>query len=212
LRLTSEEALQLLEPIFSAAERFPEKAAGFVKWLILGQGNREPAPTLWALWQRFAEDFASSGISGEVDDERSHAGKLLRELFLGVDWGEERDWPPLAGEAHRLQSLFARLLPTRRGFECYGYFLAKAGSKSLPEPLVGIASKLNSAKATPVLNETAVFYLEQILTRLVYGGNTRIRAEPQLRTSTLTILNHLVAAGSSPAYKLRDDFLTPTPA
>ena len=74
---------------------------------------------------------------------------------------------------------------------------------------MSVASKLNAAKGTPILNETAVFYLEQILTRLVYGGNSRIRAEPQLRIATLTILDHLVEAGSSVGYKLRDDFLTP---
>lgn len=209
LRLEPAEALRHLEPIFSAAARFPEKAADFVNGLILGQRNRKPAPTLWALWQRFADDFASGELPAEVDDERSDAGKLLRELFLGVNWGEERDWPPLVGEAHRVRSLFERLPATQCGFECYAYFLAKAGSKSLPEPLVNVASKLDAARGMPVLNETAVFYLEQILTRLVYGGNSRIRAEPQLRTATLTILDHLVAAGSSVAYKLRDDFLTP---
>jgi hypothetical protein len=209
LRLQPADALRHLQPVFSAAAKFPEKVADFVNWLILGQGNREPAPTLWALWQRFADDFASSELPAEVDDERSDAGKLLRELFLGVNWGEERDWPPLIGEAHRLRSLFEQLPATQCGFGCYAYFLANAGSKSLPEPLVSVASKLNAARESPVLNETAVFYLEQILTRLVYGGNSRIRAEPQLRSATLAILDHLVAAGSSVAYKVRDDFLTP---
>ena len=74
---------------------------------------------------------------------------------------------------------------------------------------MSVASKLKVSKGTPILNETAVFCLEQILTRLVYGGNSRIRAEPQLRTATLTVLDHLVEAGSSVGYKLRDDFLTP---
>jgi hypothetical protein len=210
LQLPIKEALQLLEPIVCAAQKFPEKAADVVNGLVLGQGNRTPAPTLWALWQRFADDFASGIISTEVDDERSDAGKLLRELFLGVNWGEERDWPPMAGEAHRLHSLFEHLPPTQCGFECYAYFLSKAGSQTLPGPLIAIASKLNSSKATSVLNDTAVFYLEQIVARLVYGGNRRIRVEAQLRNSTLTILDQLIAVGSSPAYKVRDDFLTPT--
>jgi len=211
LRLPPAEALHHLEPIFSAAARFPEKAADFVNWLVLGQGNREPAPTFWALWQRFADDFVSGGLPAEVDDERSDAGKLLRELFLGANWGEQRDWPPLHGEAHRLQSLFERLPATQRGFECYAYFLAKVGSQSLPEPLVIVASKLAATKGAPLLSETAVFYLEEILSRLVYSGTSRVRAEPELRTSTLVILDHLVAAASSVAYKLRDDFLTPLP-
>ena len=92
----------------------------------------------------------------------------------------------------------------------YAYYLAKAGTPTLPDALVDVAKKLVEAAGRATLNEIAIFYLEEILTRLIYGGNSRIRAEGPLRQGTLTILDTLVAAGSSPAYKLRDDFLTPT--
>jgi len=77
--------------------------------------------------------------------------------------------------------------------------------------LTDVAAKL--AEVNPVvLNESAVFYLEEILTRLIYGGNSRIRSESTLRVAALKILDALVDAGSSPSYKLRDDFLTPAVA
>jgi hypothetical protein len=60
-----------------------------------------------------------------------------------------------------------------------------------------------------LLSEVTVFYLETILTRLIYGGNSSIRVETDLRQAAMKLLDELVVAGSSVAYKLRDDFLTP---
>jgi hypothetical protein len=211
LQLTPDKALTLLASVFEATPRFPDKAADVVTWLILHQGDRAPAPTLWVLWQRFADDFATSADAEKIDDEFSEEAKLLRELFLGVNWKEQRDWLPLHGETQRIRALFQRLPPTELGFECYAYYLAKAGTPTLPDAIDEYAAKLREAKIpTLLLNETAIFYLEEILTRLIYGGNSLIRTDSNLRQATLYILDALVAAGSSCAYKLRDDFLTPS--
>jgi hypothetical protein len=209
LQLNPDEALDALSPVFAAASRFPEHAADVVTWLVLHQGDRTPAQTLWALWQRFADDFVAQVEPTRVDEEHSDEAKLLRELFLGINWADQRDWLPLHGETSRLRALFQRLPPMERSFEYYAYYLAKAGTPTLPDALVEVASKLDEAGNQLLLNETAVFYLEEILTRLIYGGNVRIRTEAGLRHAALRILDALVDAGSSPAYKLRDDFLTP---
>jgi len=60
-----------------------------------------------------------------------------------------------------------------------------------------------------LLSEVTVFNLETILTRLIYAGNRRIRVETDLRQATMKLLDEMVSGGSSTAYKLRDDFLTP---
>jgi len=210
LQLRADDALEVLIPIFEAAPRSPEKAADLVRWLILHQGDRTPAATLWALWQRFVDDFVKRADEKKIDDEYSEEAKLLRELFLGGNWNEQRDWLPLHGETERIRAFFQRLPPTERGFEYYAYYLAKAGTPTLPSAIGEYAVKLRDAELpTLLLNETAVFYLEEILTRLIYGGNSVIRTEKGLRQATLYILDALVAVGSSCAYKLRDDFLTP---
>jgi hypothetical protein len=211
LSLAPTDAIGLITPVFEAAARFPEKAADVVNWLILQQGDRTPAPTLWILWQRFADDFVSAVDANRVDEEHSEEAKLLRELFLGVNWQDQRDWLPLHGETQRLRAFFEQLPPMERGFEFYAYYLAKAGTPTLPHALNEVAGKLREAGDSPPLNEIAIFYLEEILTRMIYGGNSRVRAEQVLRQATLSILDSLVVAGSSRAYKLRDDFLTPLP-
>jgi hypothetical protein len=210
IQLEPNDARQFLDPIFLAAPRFLEKAASIITWLILYQGDRAPALTLWQLWQRFADDFAANADAEKVDEEHSDEAKMLRELFLGVNWAEQRDWLPLHGETQRLRAFFLHLPPMEQGFECYAYYLAKAGTPTLPDSLIDVATKLAESSRPALLNENAIFYLEEIMTRLIYGGNTRIRIENDLRQATLRILDALVDAGSSPAYKLRDDFLTPS--
>jgi hypothetical protein len=165
---------------------------------------------MWALWQRFADDFVAAVNPELVDEEESDEAKMLHNLFLGIDWDKQRDWLPLHGETHRLRALFLRIPPMEKGFDCYAYYLAKPGTPTLPDALVDVANKLIEGAGRAHLNENAIFHLEEILTRLIYGGNSRIRSEVTLRQATLIILDALVAAGSSPAYKLRDDFLTPT--
>ena len=211
LKLPPKEAIVISEPLFLIAHRLPDKAGEFVKWLINQQGERTPATTLWAIWQKFADGFSASSLPASVDDERSDSAKLLRELFLGGNWGEARDWKPLMGEEQRVRALFDQLTASRQGFEAYAYFLAKIGSPSLPESLLSVAAKIPAVKAVALFSETSVFYFETILTRLIYGGNREIRIRPKLREGTLLLLDVLVAAGSSVAYKLRDDFLTPPP-
>lgn len=153
--------------------------------------------------------YSASSLSASADDEHSNSAKLLRELFLGDNWGEARDWNPLHGEEQRTRGLFDRLPASQKGFEAYSYFLAKIGSTTLPGAIISLAAKMPRTSGAALFSEVTVYYLETILTRLIYGGNRRIRVEADLRQAAMKLLDELVAAGSSMAYKLRDDFLTP---
>ena len=54
-----------------------------------------------------------------------------------------------------------------------------------------------------------VFYLESLLQRYVYGEPLRVKSDPKLRVAVLAILDSLVDSGSSAAYRMRDDYVTP---
>jgi hypothetical protein len=45
----------------------------------------------------------------------------------------------------------------------------------------------------------------------VYGTPLALKADPKLRDAVMAVLDHMVEAGSSAAYRMRDDFITPLP-
>ncbi len=54
-----------------------------------------------------------------------------------------------------------------------------------------------------------VFLLEGLLQRYVYGRPLELKREPELRDAVLALLDLLVENGSSAAFRMRDDFVTP---
>src|SRR5208283_2675672 len=163
LQLLPSEALTLFGPIVAMTTEFPAKAADLVKWLILTQGDKPEASALWRLWEWFADAFRTSALVSSVDGERSAASKLLHELFLGANWKGQREWIPLRNDLHRLRGLFEALPPSRRLIRFYCYFLAYTGSPTLPDTLIGIKEKLSVGQDPNLLDDDAIFYLEQIL-------------------------------------------------
>jgi hypothetical protein len=207
LQMPTGEAVVLFAPLRTAVAKFPAESADVVASLILSQANSAPAPTFWAIWQGFADAFLQSLETAKAEHDDTAERAMLRVLFLGDNWGLERDWLPLHGEARRLSALFERLPPSEEAVARYVYYLAKAGTPSLPDALAGLAAKLGSNAG--LLNETAIFYLEEILARQIHGGKRRVREDARLRNAALALLDRLVEGGSSKAYKLRDDFVTP---
>ena len=61
-------------------------------------------------------------------------------------------------------------------------------------------------------SKNTVFYLEMLLQRYVYAEPRRLKVDPGLRTAALFILDELADAGSSVAYRMREDFVTPADA
>ena len=54
-----------------------------------------------------------------------------------------------------------------------------------------------------------VFHLEVLLQRYVYGRPMELKRQRELREAILSLLDLLVENGSSAAFRLRDDFVTP---
>ena len=54
-----------------------------------------------------------------------------------------------------------------------------------------------------------VFVLEVLLQRYVYGRPLELKRDTRIRDAVLFMLDCLVEAGSSAAFRMRDDFVTP---
>ena len=96
------------------------------------------------------------------------------------------------------------------GLDAYCRFLYTIGEQSLPRGFVLVAKRLQAGDASQMLSQdNTVFYLESLLRRFVYSEPLRLKSNAEVRTAVLTILDQLVDSGSSAAYRMRDDFVTP---
>lgn len=214
LLLPEEEACRLCEPIADSIDLEDREVSTFVHELLIAAdrtaANQRTA--FWSIWQMFADRLADSrlarGLAGRWD---SYVPEILYRVFLSSGWKNDvRHWTRLEGEAHRIDELLMRLPPCAPVLEAYLGFLGTAGGQSLPDALVLIEQRVQEGNPALSLRSTnAVFDLESILRRLVYGQPRIVKEREDIRTAVLSILDCLVDAGSSGAYRMRDDFVTP---
>ena len=62
------------------------------------------------------------------------------------------------------------------------------------------------------IEDNALYRLELILMRFVYEELKLIKEDPEIREPVLFLSDVLVDSGSSAAYRMRDDFVTPIDA
>jgi hypothetical protein len=95
--------------------------------------------------------------------------------------------------------------------DSYVRFLYHIGERSLPAAFVRLSASLKRGRASEMLrNSNTVFMLEVLLQRYVYGRPLVLKRDPAMREAVLFILDLLVEGGSSAAFRMRDDFVTPT--
>jgi hypothetical protein len=136
---------------------------------------------------------------------------LLRTLFFGLPWKDGvRHWRRLEGFADRVDILFESLPASAVVLDAYCCFLYTIGGQSLPHAFFVVAKRLQAGDAGQMLSKAnAVFYLESLLRRFIYSQPLRLKSNAEVRSAVLTILDQLVDSGSSAAYRMRDDFVTP---
>lgn len=80
----------------------------------------------------------------------------------------------------------------------------------MPQALISIASKHGDQLDDAVAAEgNGSWYLDALLSRAMYADLSKLKETGQIRQTVMVILNALVNAGSSMAFRLRDDFVTP---
>jgi hypothetical protein len=211
LKLQTDDALAICAPVLARVPVNPEEVARFVKDLIAEEDCSEETTSFWFLWQAFADRASAAPWAGDIDSEYSRGAELLRAMFVGGEWKQGvRHWRKLEGQGKRIDVLVAKLPPTTPVLTAYCGFLYAIGERSLPDAFVVVADRLRAGDASQILNGTDVtFYLESLLGRYVYGEPLRVKSNAELRQAVLYILDALVETGSSAAFRMRDDFVTP---
>ena len=136
---------------------------------------------------------------------------LVDKVLFGVPWEEGiHHWRRLQGHEEDVDALAARLPAVSPVLFSYTRYLYSIGRESLPDSFAVVAKILQNGTQEDLLsNGSAVYYLESMLGRYVYGEPLALKSDPKLRAAASSILDQLVEAGSSASYSMRDDFITP---
>lgn len=213
IRLPSEAALDICDPLIRSMAEHPRDTSRFIEFLVSAEDQFDGPSSFWEIWQAFADGlckltWVTSALStSSVEDE------LVSRIFLGHYWNQDvRYWRRLNGEEPRLDSLVKQLPALMPIVRAYVRFLYHIGERSIPTAFVTVADRLRSGEPSEILaDENTVFCLESLLQRNVYGEPQRLKSDAGIRSAVLEILDKLVDAGSSAAYRMRDDFVTPVP-
>ncbi|MDE0410986.1 MAG: hypothetical protein OXI37_02040 [Gammaproteobacteria bacterium] len=210
LKLSGSEALQISTPLIDAVDNHPKEVGDFLAELIIF-ANHNPVDCFWEIWQALADKAVSASWTEGLGNERPFEQSFINNIFLGMDWKDDaRHWRRLDGHAHRLDEVAQQLPATAPCMLAYSGFLCGIGQQSLPESFKVVGSLLKKSSAIQITSNSSIsFNLETSLRRFVYSQPHRLKSDPVLRDSILNILDALIAGGSSSAYQMRDDFVTP---
>jgi tRNA A37 threonylcarbamoyladenosine biosynthesis protein TsaE len=210
LKVPLEDALRLCSPLIDCVDVNTEKAAQFVK-LLVDAANKGSEDCFWGLWQEIANKAAEAPWVKRLNSDRPFEAFFIDQIFLSIGWAENvKHWKRIEGHAYRIDSLAMRLPAAPVCLLAYLRFLDTIGQRSLPESFKVVASLLERGDAIRMVsNADTAFYLETLLRRFVYSEPQRLKSERELRDAVLMILDVLVEVGSSSAYRMRDDFVTP---
>ena len=146
-----------------------------------------------------------------IDSQYAMGKELVRAIFLETFWKKNvRRWHRLGDQGYRIDMLAERFQGSVTAFDAYCRFLHDIGETSLPKGFAVLAKSL--AKGDPAMmlaEKNTVYYLESLLQRNVYAEPHRLKTDSTVQSALLAILDHLVEEGSSFAYRMRDDFVTP---
>lgn len=211
MRASDADAEQVLQPILEAVDRHPREVHYVIQGLTSSEDRNPNTPHYWFLWNRFAERVKRANWLAHLDREHPHGSEVLSTIFLTAWWKDNvRHWRSLEGYAHNIDALVDALPPVWIVLDSYVRFLYHIGERSMPAAFVRIANALRRGNPTAMLREpNTVFMLEVLLQRHVYARPLELKRDPALREAILCVLDMLVESGSSAAFRMRDDFVTP---
>ena len=157
-----------------------------------------------------ADKFAASPGLSRVEHEDPDVRGLLFWLFLHYGWKQAgKEWEPLHGQEFRIDQLAEKLPTGAEAITLYVRYLHNVGLRALPQGFILLAAKLRALPLDKPLSGDTMLRFEVILGRHVHSSPAALKAKPELREALITLLDLLVERGSSAAFRMRDDFVTP---
>jgi len=204
-------AREVLAPVLDEVDRHSRELGSIMQGLTGIQDRSPNTPQYWLLWGLFAEAVKRAKWASHLGGDHSYGSELLSAVFLTAFWKDKvRHWRYLEGYVHFVHALFESLPPTSIVLDDYVRFLYHIGEQSLPEAFLPLAEALQRGAAQDMLKKpNTVFLLEVLLQRHVCGRPLRLKTDPTIREAVLFLLDTLVESGSSAAFSMRDDFVTP---
>jgi hypothetical protein len=211
MRASDADADQVLQPLLQAVDRHPREVHNVIQGFTSSEDSNPNTPHYWFLWNLFAERVKRAKWLAYLDREHPQGSEVLSTIFLTAWWKDNiRHWRSLEGYAHNVDALFDALPPVWIVLDSYVRFLFHIGERSMPAAFVRIAKALKRGNAADMLRESNTdFMLEVLLQRHVYARPLELKRDPTLREAILYLLDVLVESGSSAAFRMRDDFVTP---
>lgn len=206
-----ESALELAQPLLSVADKMPDKLAGLLRSMLTHEDGRTSSSTYWDLWVEAAKRVQAASWLHRIDQEHATGQALIRECFLNTRWREGiQVWNRLGANFKKIDALFESLPASPFVLECYTHYLYHIGRDSLPRAFVLIATKFGGELASAIASDSNIrWHLDALVGRTMFDNLALIKRDNALRTAFLAVLDGLVQAGSSAAFQLRDDFVTP---
>jgi hypothetical protein len=204
-------ATEVLEPILAAIDHHPDETDDILLGILHIEDRDPHTAQFWEIWKLFANRAKSASWIGSIDRRHSHGANMIHALFLGTQWKDAtRHWRSLERHAHNIHDLFDELNQSSCVMEAYVRFLYHIGEESLPDAFVRIHQKSKSPDAkAPFDNSNTRYMLEVLLQRYVYSKPLLLKERTDLREAVLFLLDTLIDLGSSSAFRMRDDFVTP---
>lgn len=211
MRASDADAERVILPILDAVDRHPREVHSVIQGLTSSEDSNPNTPHYWFLWNLFAERVKRAKWVVHLDSEHPYGSEVLSTIFLTAWWKDSvRHWRSLEGYAHNVDALFEALPSVWIVLDSYVRFLYHIGERSMPAAFVLIAKALSRGNQADLLRESnTVFMLEVLLQRHVYARPLELKRDPSLREAILYVLDVLVEVGSSAAFRMRDDFVTP---
>jgi hypothetical protein len=212
LQLPPENANEIFSPMLEQVERQSDKVANLLTSMMISLDQRQGGDAaFWTVWTAITERITLSLWISDLADPYASGKELVHQAFFNIRWTRNlRRWVRLQGHFADVDRLFTRLPASGFVLDAYVRYLHDIGEDSLPNAIVLIVEKMgDSLSAILQADSSLQWYLDSLVTRMLFEQLAEIRRVPTQRNAMMKILDALVQAGSPAAFQLRDDFVTP---